>query len=67
MRDLSYKGSVSGASGRAAASSPNDASLIPLSAGLFIFLSQRRVLIQVPRGGAGLIDFPDINRRSCAA
>ena len=67
MRDLSYKGNVSGASGRAAASCPNDASLIPFGAGLFIFLTQRRVLIQVPRGGAGLIDFPDINRLSCAA
>ena len=49
-------GSGGGTSGRAAASCPDDPSLIPLGAGLFLFRSQWRVLNQVPNGGATLTD-----------
>ena len=47
-----------GASGRAAASCPNNLSLILLGAGLFyLSVNQWRVLIQVPGEGATLTDF----------
>ena len=52
-------GSGGGASGRAAASYPNNPSLIPLGAGLFsLSCKQWRILNQVPHGGATLTDFP---------
>ena len=52
-------GSGGGASGRAAASYPNNPSLIPLSTGLFsLSCKQWRILNQVPHGGATLTDFP---------
>ena len=54
-------GSGGGASGRAAASCPDNPSLIPLGAGLFFLsIKQWHVLNQVPREGATLTDFPKI-------
>ena len=48
-----------GGSGRAAASYPNNPSLIPLGAGLYsLSCKQWRILNQVPHEGATLTDFP---------
>ena len=55
------KGGGGGASGRAAASWPDNPSVIPLGAGLFsLSINQWHFLNQVPCGGATLTDFPKI-------
>ena len=61
-------GSGDGSSGRAAASCPDNLSLIPVDAGLFsLSFNQWRVLNQVSSECATLTDFPNKNRLSGAA